>query len=148
MSARLTLCGPEAGERLLPLVAACHAERGLALDDAHRQGALAPLLEGSPYGAVYLIGPARAPVGYLVVTFSWSIEAGGMEAALEDLWLRPAIRGRGMAGEAVSGLLASLKEAGVTAVTLDAAAESPAHRLGRRLGFAPDDRALRMLRRL
>ena len=53
------------------MVAAFHAEAGIAQDDAGRRAALAPLLEGSPYGAVYLIGPARAPVGYLAVCFTW-----------------------------------------------------------------------------
>ena len=117
------------------MVAAFHAEQGIAQDDDGRLTALAPLLAGSPYGAVYLIGPARAPVGYLVVTFTWSIGFGGLEAILTDLWIRPAVRGRGMAAEASAALAGSLASAGVVAMSAQAAPGSAAERLFKRLGF-------------
>jgi ribosomal protein S18 acetylase RimI-like enzyme len=146
VSARLHLCGPDALERLLPMVAAFHAEARIDADDPHRRAALGPLLDGSPYGAVYLVGPERAPVGYLVVTFTWSIEEGGLEAILDEIWIRPAVRGRGMAREAVEALVAALKPTGVRAISLEAAPEGRAARLYARLGFAARDRFVLMSR--
>ncbi|MEM6741482.1 MAG: GNAT family N-acetyltransferase [Pseudomonadota bacterium] len=148
MSAKLTLCGPSDLSRLDPLVAAFHAEMALESSAETRATSLAPLLDGSPYGAAYLIGPARAPVGYLVVTFSWSIEFGGLEATLDEIWIRPAVRGRGMAGEALAALLAALAPTGVTAVSLEAERGSAAFRLYERLHFAPRDRYVLMSRKL
>mgnify|MGYP006296149015 FL=1 len=135
MSARLHLCGPGAFDRLEPMVAAFHGGMGLATDAEHRRAALAPLLEGSPYGAVYLIGPERSPVGYLVVTFSWSLELGGMDATLDEIWVRPAVRGRGMGREAVEALIRALRPAGVAAISLEAEAGSPAQAFTAALGF-------------
>ena len=147
MSAKLHLCGADALGRLDPMVAAFHAEIGMASDAEHRRAALLPLLEGSPYGALYLIGPERAPVGYLAVTFSWSLEFGGMEALLDEIWIRPAVRGRGMAAEALEALIRALKPTGMTAISLEVERAGPSDRLYRRLGFESRERYMLMSRR-
>ena len=58
MSAALTLANAEHFDRLAALVSAFHAEEGLTTTSEQRESALKPLLEGSPHGVVYLIGPA------------------------------------------------------------------------------------------
>ncbi|MEL6206731.1 MAG: GNAT family N-acetyltransferase [Pseudomonadota bacterium] len=146
MSARLHLCGPDALERLAPMVAAFHGEQGIDTDVEGRARALAPLLKGSPYGAVFLIGPERAPVGYLVVTFTWSIEFGGMEAVLDEVWIRPAVRRRGMGSEALETLTRRLADEGVMALSLEAERDSPAEHFYRRHGFAMRDRYITLSR--
>ncbi|MEE4118870.1 MAG: GNAT family N-acetyltransferase [Paracoccaceae bacterium] len=148
MSARLHLCGAEALGRLDPMVAAFHDETAVESDAAHRRAGLMPLLEGSPYGAVYLIGPERAPVGYLIVTFSWSLEFGGMDATLDEIWIRPAVRGRGMAREALEALIGALRPAGVAAISLEVERGGPAEQLYAGLGFEGRWRLMLMSRRL
>ena len=136
MSAALHLAGPEDLERLLPMVAACHEEDGRARDEAHRRGGVQPLLDGSPLGAVYLIGPRKAPVGYIVVSFGWSLEFGGMDGCVDEFWIRPNVRGRGMGSEVLSALLPALEGAGLKALHLEAGGENPrARTLWTRHGF-------------
>ena len=136
MSAALHLAGPEALERLLPLVAGFHAEHGIAQDDATRRAALEPLLEGSPLGAVYLVGPERAPIGYVVVTFGWSVEFGGLEGFVDEFYIRPAVRGRGMGTGALMSLMRALAGHGLKALHLEAkAGRDKVHRLYARMGF-------------
>ena len=69
MSTAINLGGPEDDERLLSLMARYHEECGLDYDDEHRARVAAPLLEGWPLGADGLIGPERAQLGYVMVTF-------------------------------------------------------------------------------
>lgn len=148
MSAKLTLAGPEAMARLLPMVAACHDGAGIATDEAHREAALAPLLEGSPLGAVYLVGPPRTPIGYIALTFGWSIERGGMDGFVGEFWLREAVRGRGVGGEVLAALIPALAGAGLKALHLEAgAADDRAEALYLRHGFARSER-YRVLTRL
>ncbi|WP_050928503.1 GNAT family N-acetyltransferase [Aestuariivita boseongensis] len=136
MSAALHLAKPEHLDRLLPLIAAFHAEEGLEQTDEARRDALAPLLDGSPYGAVYVVGPARAPIGYVIVTFTWSMEYGGLDAMIDELYIRPAVRGRGLAGEVLQKLARMLKDAQVHAVHLEVHTDNPgAHRLYEKSGF-------------
>ncbi|MHA6347016.1 GNAT family N-acetyltransferase [Roseivivax sp. CAU 1761] len=117
----LHLAGAEDAERLLPMVAAYHSERGFDLDEERRAEAVKPLLEGSPHGAVWLIGPRKAPVGYIVVTFGWSLEFGGLDAIVDELYVRPAVRGRGMGSDALDGIARALRDGGVQAIHLEAA---------------------------
>ncbi|MBT8408930.1 MAG: GNAT family N-acetyltransferase [Alphaproteobacteria bacterium] len=122
MSAALHIAGPADLAALLPLVAAYHAHAGIEADDDHRRAALEPLLEGSPLGVVYLIGPRRAPIGYIAITFGWSIELGGMDGFIDEFFIRPGVRGRGVGSEVLEALLPRLEEAGVKALHLEARA--------------------------
>jgi len=145
---RLHLAGAEDAQRLTGLIAAAEGETGRLRDPARRAAALAPLLEGSPHGAGYLIGPRAAPVGFLLLSFGWSVARGGMEARLESLWIRPAIRGRGMGGEALSALLAALRAAPIVTLAAAPPTDPRARAFLIRQGFAPDPAAELLLRPL
>ena len=135
MSRILHLAATSDLERLERMVAAYHADEGIESDSAHRQAALRPLLEGSPHGAVWLIGPRMSPVGYVAVSFGWSIGMGGMVGCVDELWLREAVRGRGMGSEALSALLQTLENAGVMTMHLQVTNKTRAARIFQRLGF-------------
>ncbi len=149
MSAALHLAQPEHLEQITTLVAAFHAEEGITQDDETRRAALAPLLEGSPYGAIYIIGPIRAPIGYIIVTFTWSVEFGGLDGLLDELYIRPPVRGRGIASEVLIQLPKALAEAGVRMLHLEVTHDNEtAKRLYLRSGFKPNDKYLHMSRKL
>lgn len=143
----LHLAGEDDADKLLPLVAAFHAEMGFDSTDDHRAGAIAPLLAGSPHGAVWLVGPRRAPVGYIVLTFGWSLEFGGLDAIVDELYIRPAVRGRGMGQEALDGIAKAMKPAGVRALHLEVnRADDRARRFYDRARFKPRDQYMFMSR--
>lgn len=149
MSAALHLAKPDDLDRLTGLVAAFHAEQGIEQTDAARRAGLAPLLEGIPHGAAYLIGPARAPIGYVIVTFGWSVEFGGMDAFIDELYLRRAVRRRGIATEVLISLPKALADAGVKGLHLEVDREDePAQRLYARAGFRARERYMLMSRKL
>ena len=127
-------------DRLEPMVAAYHALEGIATDAEKRRAALEPLLDGSPHGAVWMIGPRMSPVGYIAVSFGWSIELGGLDGVLDEFWIREKIRGRGMGTEALNALQKALEAAGVVALSLEVAhGNEKAERLYRRAGFRVRD---------
>lgn len=145
MSAALHLARPDDINRVLALVAAFHAEQGIESTDEARHAALMPLLEGIPHGCIYLIGPARAPLGYVVVTFGWSVEFGGMDGFVDEIYIRPAVRGRGIASEVLIELPKALAAAGLTALHLEVDRENEiAQRLYTRTGFRPRERYMLM----
>lgn len=149
MSAALTLAAPDHLERLLPLVAAFHSEEGITMSEEARHAGLAPLLDGIPHGCAYLIGPPRAPIGYIVITFGWSIEFGGLDAIIDELYIRPGVRGRGIATEALLSLPNALAAGGLKAIHLEVDHDNkPAIALYRRAGFEPRERYMFMSRKL
>ncbi|MCR8547358.1 GNAT family N-acetyltransferase [Salipiger sp. P9] len=115
----LHLAGPEDLDRLAGLVAAFHAEQGYGTDAPHIRAALEPILAGMPHGAVWLIGPRKAPVGYIMASFGWSLEFGGLDAMVDELYIRPAVRRRGMGAEALQQLAGALRDNGVKALHLE-----------------------------
>lgn len=119
MSAALHLAKEADIDRLMPLVAAFHVEAGLESTETSRHDALAPLLQGSPHGAVYLIGPSRGPIGYIVVTFGWSVEFGGLDGFIDEIYIRSGVRGRGVGAEVITSLVAMLKSVGMKALHLE-----------------------------
>ncbi|MEM6941050.1 MAG: N-acetyltransferase [Pseudomonadota bacterium] len=149
MSAVITLGTPAQAEKLLTLCAAFHAEEEIASTEESRTAALMPLLEGNPYGAVYLIGPPRAPIGYIAVCFTWSLEHGGLDALIDELYVRPGVRGRGIASEVLSALPKALGQHGLRSIHLEVAHQNTnAQRLYRRAGFVPKDDYMLMMRTL
>lgn len=147
MSVALHLAKAEDLPALTGLVAAFHEEMGIAQTEPAREAALRPLLEGSPYGAAYLIGLARAPVGYIVVTFSWSVEFGGLEGTIDEFYIRPKVRGRGMGLRALESLVSALEEVELCALSLEVDREDPhARGLYKRLHFEARERYLGMSR--
>ena len=141
MSQLLHLASSDDLERLLPMVAAFHGEVGIESTPEARERAVTPLLEGNPLGALWMIGPKMAPVGYVCVSFGWSIELGGMDAMIDELWIREKVRGRGMGSEALDALKKALGAAGVTALHLEGVGEG-ATRLYERSGFRRRPHAL------
>ena len=147
MTAALTLAKPEHADVLLPLIAAFHTEEGIDSSDAHRTDAITPVLEGIPHAAIYLVGAARAPIGYAAVSFGWSIELGGLEGVLDELYVRPGVRGRGIATVVLLTLPNALAQAGLRTVHLKVdQTNSAAQRLYQKAGFKPRDRYVLMSR--
>ena len=136
MTAAITLAGPDNQGALLTLMERCHTERALPPDQDHLTAVIAPLLDGSPLGAIWTVGPARAPLGYVMVTFGWSIDHGGMIGWIADVYVRPSVRRRGIGTEVVHAVALSLRQAGVKALHAaipEGAAD--AERFCQRVGF-------------
>lgn len=141
---RLHLARPEDLPRLAAMVASHHDETGVKLDDARRAAALVPLLDGSPHGVIYLIGPKNSPVGYIAISFGWSIALGGIEGHIDEFWIRRAVRDRGMGGEALAALMPALRDAGLTALHMEVDRTGPVDPIYGRLGFRMREHDARM----
>lgn len=140
MTQILHLATPADLDRLDPMVTAYHALEGIETTAEQRRAALEPLLDGSPHGAVWMIGPRMSPVGYIAVSFGWSIELGGLDGIVDEFWIREKVRGRGMGSEALQALKKALEGAGVVALSLELAhGNDKAERLYKRAGFRVRD---------
>lgn len=135
MTTAINLAGPADDKRLLSLMGRYHEEAGLAYDDEHRTIVAAPLLEGSPLGAVWLIGPARAPLGYVMVSFGWSVPKAGMIGWVEEVFIRPSVRRRGIGTEVLHTVAVSLGQAGVKALQVQVGDNERLVRFASRVGF-------------
>jgi GNAT superfamily N-acetyltransferase len=122
---------------LLPLVAAYHAHEGITARPAPAlAGTLLGLLDHPERGRIWLIEDAGTAVGYLAIAFGYSIELGGREAAIDEIYVQPASRGQGLGRSALRALVDWASGQGLVALHLDVAPDNPgARRLYARQGF-------------
>ena len=138
MTTAIHLASAGDADLLLALMERFHTERALPHDAAHRRRAVLPLLQGSPHGAVWLIGPRRAPLGYAILSFGWSVNLAGIEGIVQEVFVRPSVRGRGIGTEVLHSIAVNLTQSGIRAlhVRLDRD-DATAARFCARVGFAP-----------
>lgn len=145
----LTLAKPEDLDRLLPLVRAFHEEAAIDVTEDDRVAGLSPLLDGSPYGGVWLIGPPRSPIGYIVISFGWAVEFGGMDGFVDELYIRPSVRGRGIGTEVMTNLPKQLSKNGLRAIHLEVSRVAVrTQEAYKRAGFKPRADYMLMTRKL
>lgn len=139
---RLRTAGAADLEVLLPLVAGYHAFESLDLTDRQRREALAPLLApDSPLGHVWLVQAGREVVGYLAVCYGYSIEFAGRDAFIDEFYLVPDARGRGLGKALLKRVQDEVRAQGVVALHLEVdRTNARARRLYERSGFAARDR--------
>lgn len=97
--------------------------------------AVLPLLEHDDYGVVYLIDNDQ---GYSVITWGYSLESGGREALIDEIYLRR--RGEGIGSTAMDALFAEMATQGVVKMFLETETHNArARRFYARKGFTADD---------
>ena len=115
----------------------------LPFDDSRRLACLAQLLDKPSFGRVWLICCQNEPIGYIILTIGFSVEFGGHDAFIDELYISPGYRRKGIGSKAVEFLEAQAKEMGVHAVHLEVSRDNPAAiELYSRCGYASHDRHL------
>ena len=131
---------------LVELMAEFYAESDYVLDRGRAAAAFTALLSDPRLGRVWLIEQAAAAVGYVVVTFVFGMEYGGLTAFVDDFFVRPAYRNSGLGTAALAAARDACAMLGVRALSVEVAGDNdPALAVYRRTGFAMTDRRLMVL---
>ncbi|MCW5580158.1 MAG: GNAT family N-acetyltransferase [Luteimonas sp.] len=140
---RLTLRPVAAGElpTLLAMLRRFYAEDRIPLDEARVSRGLRQLMADASLGAVLFAEAGGARVGYLVLGWCFSIEQGGRHALVDELYLEPAARGRGLGAALLAVACDWAREHGAEVVRLEVNRHNPrAKALYLRSGFRDEDR--------
>ena len=150
MTTAIHLCGEAEAPKLAELVSRARAEAGGDMAPDELAPLLAPLLDGAAQVVAWIFGPGKAPTGYVILSFRYSLAQGGTMALVEDIYVRPAIRNRGIATEVLLALAASLRDGGVVAMGMELGPEAgeAAPRLAAHAGLTSDSTVTRAIRRL
>ena len=132
---------------LFAMATAFNAEDGHPFTEATRK-ALRYLINAPQWGRVSFITDNQDPIGYLVTCFSFSVEFGGLETMVDELWIDPKHRGKGHASRALQRVIETATNEGCRSVYLEVMTENTkAAALYAKLGFEPRGSRL-MTRRL
>lgn len=132
--------------RLVELMTEFYAEAGFPLPDS-ASAAFTAIITDDRFGHVWVIQDGDEAVGYAVLTLGFSMEYGGLDAFMDDLFIRPSHRDKGLGGSVVEELKRACVARGVRALHLEVdRANDAAHRVYRRAGFKENGRQLLTLR--
>ncbi len=83
------------------------------------------------------------PTGYIVLTLNFSMEYGGLRGFVDDFFVRPAARGRGLGAAVLEVVKQTCHELGVRAILVETGPEDhPARAVYARAGFKESGRML------
>ena len=144
----LVPAGPADLDDLLAPLERFDASQGYPFDPAAARHALGELLARPELGRVFRIVSGGASVGYAALTFGWSLEWGGRDAFVDEIFVEEAERGRGAGRTALRALIEEAHRLGVRALHLEVESTNAAGQvLYRSEGFAGNERCI-LTRRL
>jgi ribosomal protein S18 acetylase RimI-like enzyme len=140
---KIRLAGTEDVTALVELMHEFYAESNYPLDRDWAAGAFLKLLAHPELGCVWVADCGATVSGYVVLTFRYTMEHGALSGHVDDLFVRPDHRGRGVGIGLLSELLAECKRRSCGAIHVEVgndnvAAMSIYKRLG--LGESHDGR--------
>jgi ribosomal protein S18 acetylase RimI-like enzyme len=104
---------------------------------------LQQIVADSSLGRVWLIDYAEATIGYVVLTFGFSLEYRGRDAYIDELFLLDAYRGQGLGSHVLQCVLDACPALGIHALHLEVEHTNVVgQRLYHKHGFAGNDRHL------
>jgi GNAT superfamily N-acetyltransferase len=119
---------------LLPLVREFCAVDGHVYDERFVRAGLAPLLEMDGPGEVWVVEDESGLAGYGVMSWGWSLESGGRDALLDELYVRD--RGRGAGAALLEAILTAARAGGASRMFLETEeGNTSARRFYARAGF-------------
>ncbi len=92
----ITQAAPIHFEEILTMVSEFHAIAHLPFSTASTGNALRQLLENPDLGCVLVSRQESAATGCILIGFGYSLEFGGRDAFVDELYVRPAHQGQGI----------------------------------------------------
>ena len=128
---------------LLAMMRDFYAHEGIAFEPERAARALAELLADNTLGQVLLLNQEEQVVGYLVLTFVYSLEFGGRCTLIDELYLTEAPRGQGSGRAALEFAREFCQRQGMVALQLEVETVNVrAQKLYEQFGFVRHDRYL------
>ena len=132
---------------LVRLMRDFYAEENFALSEKAASRAFEALLDESRLGQVWMIEHDGHPAGFVVLTVSFSMEYGGLRGFIDDFYVAPHYRRRGLGHAALEEVKRACRRRGVRALLVETAPDSDAAMSAYlSVGFEDSGRSLLTLR--
>jgi len=130
-------------DRLLPLMRDFYIFERLPYDENLQRKLLADLIQDETLGRLILFEIENELVGYMVLGFGFSLEFRGRDCLIDEFYVAPKHRSKGIGAAAGEITAAFCRKLGIEAVHLEADYDNVrGHEFYRRLGFKDHQRHL------
>ncbi|HEX8173500.1 MAG TPA: GNAT family N-acetyltransferase [Pyrinomonadaceae bacterium] len=111
---------------LVELMQEFYSEAPYPLDRDWAAASFNALLPDDSLGAVWIVFLDSQPAGYVVMTIKFSMEYGGLDAFIDDLFIRAPYRRRGLGRTVLNALFDECERRGVLAVHVEVGQDNEA----------------------
>ena len=130
-------------QQLVAMMTEFYSESGYMLNPRRATEAFHALLADERLGYVWFVQSDSRDVGYVVVTFCYSMTFGGPTAVVDDFFIQPAFRGMGLGKAALQEVRAHCASHGILALYVSARRDNAsALAVYRGAGFVDTDHVL------
>ena len=127
-------------QQLVSMMAEFYSGSPYTLNPRRATAAFSSLLADERLGHVWIIQANSKDVGYVVVTYCYSMNYGGLAAVVDDFFIQPAFRGAGLGKAAMAEVRSLCASSGVRAIDVETGRDNtPALAVYRRAGFVDTD---------
>ena len=134
----IRLARPRDREALIPLIRAYYRFDHIRFNPRTLWPALDRLLRSRSLGRIWLICDSACAIGYVVLTYHYDLEFGGIEGLITDLFVEEAYRGAGLGRRALDVVDDFCRDRGIRMVELQVEQDNVvAQEFYRRIGFKP-----------
>ena len=123
--------------KLIQWIEKFYEEEKMDYDEPNIREALELLFNSPELGRAYLLKEKRKEIGYMLVTFGWSLEFHGRDSFIDEIYIIKSERGRGLAHDAIKILENILMKEGIKTIHLEVNNNEKAIILYNNLGFIP-----------
>jgi GNAT superfamily N-acetyltransferase len=128
---------------LIELVRGFHKNEKLPFDENIDADVLRNFLADESLGKAYLVQQEDEVLGYIILTLGYSLEYRGRDAFIDEFYIRPTHRGKGIGTQMLAFAEDACRELGVRSLHLEVDFEnSDAQRLYDRVGYQRHNRFL------
>lgn len=141
MTTTFTLVTPADIPQLLQFMREYYEFDHLVFNENVAQTAVEGMVSNETFGRIWLIRYAGEAIGYLALTLGYSLEYGGRDAFIDEVYIRSSHRGKGIGTAALTFAEEQCRTLGVRALHLEVERENTnAYGVYRNFGFIDHDR--------
>ena len=130
-------------ELLIQFIQEFYKYDGHPFDEATVSTALAKILNDDSLGRVWLIQQDSQVIGYIILTFGYSLEYRGRDAFIDEFYIRESHRGQGVGVKTIQFIESVCPSLEIKALHLEVERENTiAQSFYRKVGFADQNRYL------
>ncbi len=119
----ITDAGLDDIETLVQMMNHAHEEAGFRLDIKSAKSAFAKIINDRKRGAAWIARCNRTPLGYIVLTFKFAMESGSTDAFIDDIFVEPPFRRRGIGSALILKAVGEARRNGVGALHVETGAD-------------------------
>ena len=122
--------------QVLKLVRAYHKVEDIKLSGRQRETSVRSLISDRSLGGIWLVYSDELPVGYIALCFGYSIEFSGREATVDEFYIMPEYRGKGLGKQVLEFITAEARKHEIKVLHLEVArSNKKARKLYAQVGF-------------